>query len=304
MLRDELRVGRYPLPRSSGSFIPLYLHMTMGYDQTPRQQAPRRPPRESSEWKTSEVHNPTPRVLRDFDGPDLLWDFGVGSFKRSYTFFLRSTLYLELQIECHASLVIDGYDLLRASTFGGSEHSNSFSSKYFVPTVPDQAPHVHLNQWLGSTLGLRRSGVPDAHTTFSPKSDFTRIRRSVDACLFQIDGHDVLREFSTLVTPLSSEVAIFRNGRSVDTCPQLMDDSDGLWLSGLREFLVQHIPFSPGVTFLRSAGSDDTCPFGLDDSDLLWLFGLRECQPLHTLFLLECLHLKSTIHRCVSPTDR
>jgi hypothetical protein len=48
MLRTELKAGRYPLPSSSGSSIPLYLHMTVGYDQTPRQQGPKQLPHESS----------------------------------------------------------------------------------------------------------------------------------------------------------------------------------------------------------------------------------------------------------------
>jgi hypothetical protein len=48
MLRTKLRAGRYPLPSSSGYSIPLYLHMTVGYDQMPKKQVPRQPPLESS----------------------------------------------------------------------------------------------------------------------------------------------------------------------------------------------------------------------------------------------------------------
>jgi hypothetical protein len=128
-----------------------------------------------------------------------------GSFKHSCTFFLQSTSYPELQIECHASLVIDGYDLLRdfsvrefralqlfsskvlhtqnsrsgttrpskstarihfgTSMFGVPDAHTTFSPGVFSSEVKDRVPHI--NQWLRSTLGLRRSGVPNAHTTFS-----------------------------------------------------------------------------------------------------------------------------------------
>jgi hypothetical protein len=53
------------------------------------------------------------RVLRDFDDPDLLWDFDVQEFQTFLHLFPPKYSYLELQIERHASLVIDGYDLLR-----------------------------------------------------------------------------------------------------------------------------------------------------------------------------------------------
>jgi hypothetical protein len=62
---------------------------------------------------------------------------------------------------------------------GSSECSNlHFSPECSIPGVLDQAPHVHPNQWLRSTLGLRCSGVPDAHTTFSPKVLCTQSSRS------------------------------------------------------------------------------------------------------------------------------
>jgi hypothetical protein len=89
------------------------------------------------------------------------------SFKHSYTFILRSTPYLELQIEHHAPLVIDDYDLHDFRRLGVSSTPTLFSPKYSILKVPVQAPCVHLNQRLRSTSGLRRLGVSDAHTTFS-----------------------------------------------------------------------------------------------------------------------------------------
>jgi ribosome modulation factor len=43
--------------------------------------------------------------------------------------------------------------------------------------------------------------------------------------------------------PFTFEVAISQNGRSIDTCPQLMVGLEELWLSGLREFLFNISPF-------------------------------------------------------------
>jgi hypothetical protein len=131
------------------------------------------------------------------------------SFKCSYTFFLRSTLYPELQIERHASLVIDGYDLL----WDFDVREFQALQLFFLEVLCTQSSRSGATRPSKSTarvhFGTLAFGSPGrSHHLFS-WSDFTRSQRSVDACLFQIDGHDLLREFSTLVTPLSSEVAIF-----------------------------------------------------------------------------------------------
>jgi hypothetical protein len=43
------------------------------------------------EWKISEVHNPMSHVLRDFDGPDSLRDFGVREFQTLQSIFSLHT---------------------------------------------------------------------------------------------------------------------------------------------------------------------------------------------------------------------
>jgi hypothetical protein len=70
-----------------------------------------------------------------------------GSFEHSKSFFLRSTLYPELQIEHHTSLVIDDCDLLR--DFNVQEFrtlQSLFPPKYSVPGVTDRAPRVFPDQ--------------------------------------------------------------------------------------------------------------------------------------------------------------
>jgi hypothetical protein len=53
------------------------------------------------EWKISEVHNLTSHVLRDFDGPDSLQDFGVRESQMLTQPFLPKYYVPEFQIKCH-----------------------------------------------------------------------------------------------------------------------------------------------------------------------------------------------------------
>jgi len=116
---------------------------------------------------------------------------------------------------------------------------------FFLPISEVRDPLTHVSH-ISTTINYFDSSVFGSFN-LSPltffQSDFTQSQRSVDACFSQINDHDLLWEFSTLVTPLSSEVAIFWNGRYANIFSQLIDGSDKLRLSDLWDFLFNTSPF-------------------------------------------------------------
>jgi hypothetical protein len=151
--------------------------------------------------------------------------------------FLPKCFILKLRIVHHASLSFNSGDpLWRPST-----------PRCFLPAseVHDMLTHVsHRSMAINyfNSSGFRSFNLYPL--TFS-QSGFTQSRRSFDTFLSQIDGHDLLQEFSTRMTPLSFEVAISRNGRFVDTCLQMMDKSNEIRLFDLQEFLFNTSHFLP-----------------------------------------------------------
>jgi hypothetical protein len=81
-------------------------------------------------------------------------------------------------------------------------------------------------------------------------------------------------------------------------CLPQMDDSNHFGSLGFGSFNLSTLAFSRSA-YTQSRRSVDACLPQIDDCKSLRLFGLREFQPLHTRFLLECLHLKSMISTCV-----
>jgi hypothetical protein len=135
MLKTELRTGRYPLPSSLGSSIPLYLHMTVGYDL---------------DAKTTYFLLES-RIMHhaSFDAPHVLpdqWSWFTSGLRRSRDLNVptirppRSTFFWN-QGSCtmhpSRSTVLVYF---RTLAFGRSERSNNLSSRVLSPGVKDCVP--------------------------------------------------------------------------------------------------------------------------------------------------------------------
>jgi len=144
MLRTDLRDGINPLPSSSGSSIPLYLHMTMSYDQMPRQHEPRQPPRESSRvvnLQSSQSDTVCPQGFWQPWFTSGLRRLGVSNAPNPFLPEVICTWSYISSVTCPSWLMI----VIHFGTlaFGSFKHSKAFSPlKYSIPEVTDRVPCI------------------------------------------------------------------------------------------------------------------------------------------------------------------